>query len=113
MHEKKDYETSFLPSAKKAIAIIEMKTDPKETEALEFYKEVAKTVRDEYGAQVLLRSDVKKTLIGTQGAETVRVIAFPSEESIHNWLNDPRYLAVKPLRDKAFSYLTLSILTSK
>lgn len=81
-----------------------------ELQALEEYKIVAKKIRDEYGAKVLFRYDVDKDIIGDFTGNSIRIIEFPSEANVHNWLNDPRYLVVKPLRDKAFSYLSLSIL---
>ncbi|MFP7737479.1 DUF1330 domain-containing protein [Priestia aryabhattai] len=97
---------------KKAYVIISMTANPAQQDALLEYKNVAKKVRDENGARVLLKKDVHKDVIGNFNGESIRILEFPSENNIHNWLNDPRYIKVKPLRDKAFSYLSLTILSN-
>lgn len=98
---------------KKTYVLVSMTHNPEEKDALENYKEVAKKVRDENGAKVVFKHDIEENLIGNSEGKSVRILEFPTEQHVHNWLSDPRYSAVKPLRDKAFTYLSLSILKDK
>jgi len=109
------YDTKTVDKEKsegKAIVLVTMTNNPAELESLNEYKSVAKKVRDENGARVLFSGELNNDVIGYSSGKSIRILEFPSEAAVFNWLNDPRYMAVIPLREKAFTNLSLNILQS-
>lgn len=90
--------------------LVTLLVNPDEPEALEAYKERAKAVRDEYGCEVVLRTNVVERLVGDVEEESVRILKFPSSEHVRGWLNDPRYLEIVPLRERGYKKVTVTIL---
>ncbi|MEK8129278.1 DUF1330 domain-containing protein [Paenibacillus filicis] len=90
--------------------LVTMTPNEQEPEALERYKERAKTVRDEYGAKAFRRWDAEERLVGSFPDTSIRLLQFDSEEQVKGWLEDPRYAEVVPDREKAFSSVTVTIL---
>jgi len=80
------------------------------SEAAENYKKRARTIRDEYGAELILRMKTKERLLGSFEEESIRILKFPSVEHVRGWLTDPRYLEVLPLRDQAYRKVTITVL---
>ena len=81
-----------------------------EPEALESYKEQAKSIRDEYGAELILRLEVTEQLLGSFEGESIRILKFPSADHVRNWLTDPRYLKILPLRDRGYHKVVITLL---
>jgi uncharacterized protein (DUF1330 family) len=90
--------------------LITMTPNYLEEESLNEYKEKAKKIRDEYGAEVVLRQNIVEKPIGDLIGESIRLIKFPSKDHVKRWLNDPRYQNIVPLREKGFHSVTLNIL---
>ncbi len=42
----------------------------------------------------------------------MRVLKFPDTSYVHGWLNDPRYLELLPLRERAYKKLSITVLES-
>jgi uncharacterized protein (DUF1330 family) len=84
--------------------------NPAELEALEEYRRTAKKIRDEYGAETIMRFNTKERLLGGFEEESVRILKFPSSNHVKNWLSDPRYIKIAPLRERGYLKVTLSIL---
>lgn len=90
--------------------LVTMHPDERKQAALDLYKDRAKQVRDEYGAQVVKRWDVGERLVGDFADSSIRLLQFDSIEQVKGWLADERYIEVVPYRDKAFYSVTVSIL---
>lgn len=90
--------------------LIALTPNPEEQESLNKYREKATLIRDEYGAEVVLRSNIEERMIGNFGYETVRLVKFPSIDHVWGWLNDPRYQEIIPLRDKGYKAVSVVIL---
>ncbi|WP_159886653.1 DUF1330 domain-containing protein [Paenibacillus puerhi] len=90
--------------------LVTMTPNEQEPEALERYKERAKAVRDEYGAQAFRRWDAGERLVGSFPDESIRLLRFDNEEQVKGWLEDPRYAEVIPFREKAFASVTVTLL---
>lgn len=58
---------------------------------------------EKYGAQVIRRQRVKKSLYGSGTLDLIMVIDFPSAEIAETIFFQPEYLSLIPLRDKVFS----------
>lgn len=84
--------------------------NPKELKALEEYRQSAKAIRDEYGAETIMRFNLKEKLLGEFEEESIRLLKFPSADHVKQWLSDPRYLKIASLREKGYLRVTLSIL---
>ncbi|MFN6518445.1 MAG: DUF1330 domain-containing protein [Nostoc sp. CreGUA01] len=84
--------------------------NPQASEAAENYKKRAVAIRDEYGAEVVLRMQAKERLLGSFEEESIRVLKFPSVDHVRGWLTDPRYLEVLPYRDEAYHKVTITVL---
>ncbi|MBD2434889.1 MULTISPECIES: DUF1330 domain-containing protein [Fischerella] len=84
--------------------------NPDEPEALENYKRQAKIIRDEYGAELVLRLNVKEQLLGSFEGESIRILKFPSADHVRKWLTDPRYLETVPLRERGYRQVTITLL---
>lgn len=84
--------------------------NPNEPEALENYKRQAKAIRDEYGAELVLRMNTKERLLGSFEGDSIRILKFPSADHVQRWLTDPRYLETLPLRDRGYRQVTITLL---
>ncbi|BDI17089.1 hypothetical protein ANSO36C_28910 [Nostoc cf. commune SO-36] len=90
--------------------LVTLTPNPHASEAAENYKKRAVAIRDEYGAEVVLRMHTKERLLGSFEEESIRILKFPSVEHIRGWLTDPRYLEVLPFRDQAYRKVTITVL---
>ncbi|NJN11497.1 MAG: DUF1330 domain-containing protein [Richelia sp. RM1_1_1] len=93
--------------------LVTLIANPDELEALEIYKRQAKAIRDEYGAELVLRLDVKERLLGSFEEESIRILKFPSADHVRKWLTDPRYLKTLPFRDRGYRKVTITLLEEK
>ncbi|PMB06769.1 hypothetical protein CEN49_14605 [Fischerella thermalis CCMEE 5273] len=84
--------------------------NPDEPEAPENYKRQAKVIRDEYGAELVLRLNVKEQLLGSFEGESIRILKFPSADHVRKWLTDPRYLETVPLRERGYRQVIITLL---
>lgn len=90
--------------------LVTLSPNPHASEAAENYKKRAVAIRDEYGAEVVLRMHTKERLLGYFEEESIRILKFPSVEHVRGWLADPRYLEVLLFRDKAYRKVTITVL---
>ncbi|MBL0387623.1 DUF1330 domain-containing protein [Tumebacillus sp. ITR2] len=90
--------------------LVTLKDNPNEPEALAEYKRRATQIRDEYGAELVLRMNAQERLVGELSEESVRLLKFPSADHVRGWLNDPRYLEIIPLRERGYERVTVTIL---
>lgn len=90
--------------------LITLTPNPDASEDAEKYKKTAVAIRDEYGAEVVLRMQTKERLVGCFEEASIRILKFPSIENVQGWLTDARYLEVLPFRDQAYQKVTITIL---
>ena len=90
--------------------LVTLKDNPHEPEALAEYKRRATLIRDEYGAELVLRMNTVERLVGDLPEESVRLLRFPSADHVRGWLTDPRYVEIIPLRERGYERVTVTIL---
>lgn len=90
--------------------LITLLANPEETKALKEYQRRAKAIRDEYGAETVLRLNAKERLLGSFEEESIRILKFPSANHVRKWLTDPRYLEILPLRERGYRKVTITLL---
>ena len=78
--------------------------------ALNEYLGVVGPLMERAGATLISRYEVTETLSGTEPPHFVSIIAYPSDEAVAMVFKSPAYIALKPVREKAFARYDVCVL---
>lgn len=92
---------------------IEATPSSSENAALKAYLSQASILIKQYGGVPIATYDVEKAMDERSVPGVINVLSFPSRESIAAFFNDANYLAILPLREKAFSHLRFFITSER
>jgi uncharacterized protein (DUF1330 family) len=81
--------------------------NPEGKAAAEEYGAGVKALLAKFGGSIASRSVVTETVVGTFSAAVVMVVEFESEQGLKDFVFGDEYAALVPLRDQAFSQMTL------
>ncbi|MCT4555283.1 MAG: DUF1330 domain-containing protein [Pelagimonas sp.] len=85
--------------------------NPDEPEAYQEYLTVTAPLLEKAGAKVLQHFAVADDLVGHKPAENVMIVQYPSVEAVHELFESPEYQGVIPVRDRAFSTYSVSLVS--
>ena len=95
--------------AKTVLAMTSLNSDG--DEALETYLAVVGPLMESAGAKQISRYQVSENLSGTELPQFVSIIEYPDEGAVQSVFNSPEYIALKPIRDKAFDRYDLCVIS--
>ncbi len=94
----------------KTILKVEVSSSAQREQSKNEYLEKAGPISKEYGGNNFMTFLVNEHIGGHASTHLVLLMEFPSLESIKNMFLDERYVELIPIREKAFSVITYSIL---
>lgn len=81
--------------------------NPEGKEAAEEYGAGVKALLGKFGGSIASRSVATETVTGSFEAAVIMVVQFETEEGLKEFAYGEEYAALIPLRDKAFTQMTL------
>ena len=84
--------------------------NPAEPEAYKAYIDTTRPLLEQAGAKISQAFAVDDVDVGKKPAESVMIVEYPDIDAVHNLFDSPEYQSIIPLRDKAFSTYSVSII---
>ena len=84
--------------------------NPAEPDAYKTYMERTGPLLEQAGAKISQAFAVDDVVIGQKPAETVMIVEYPDLDAVHDLFDSPEYQSIIPLRDKAFSTYSVSVI---
>lgn len=78
-------------------------------EALAAYLNATDPLLRRAGAQIVKRFAITDVVVGSHPARTVVMVNYPSREAVESVFGSPEYAAITPLRDRAFTDYSITI----
>lgn len=85
---------------------------PNADEALKTYLAVVTPLMEKAGARLLSRHSVAENLSASEPPQFVSMVEYPDADAIRLVFEDPEYLALRRVRDAAFSRYDICVLES-
>lgn len=87
-----------------AIRVLAMTTrNPDSDDALDAYLSVVGPLMERSGAKLISRYEVTEKISGSEPPQFLSIIEYPDEGALRQVFEDPSYVALKPVREEAFS----------
>ncbi|MFM7446413.1 MAG: DUF1330 domain-containing protein [Tabrizicola sp.] len=83
---------------------------PQDESALQTYLDVVGPLMEAAGARLISRHAVSRVIAGGPAAQFVSLIEYPTDAAVKQVFEHPSYLALDPVKAKAFSQYQVSIL---
>lgn len=85
--------------------------DPKHMDAYQTYLATAFPLLEKVGAKLSQHFPVGDVVVGEKPAETIMVVEYPDIAAVHALFQSEEYKALIPVRDRAFSTYSVSIVS--
>ena len=95
--------------SEKTLMIVNASVKPDEKEAYEYYTQHAGPLFKKGGGTPVAKYQVAERITGTEEAQFVAIMEFPSKEAIKGVFDSEEYKALLPYRDKAYTSLNVFI----
>ena len=86
--------------------------NPDEPDAYRVYLETTAPLLERAGATISQHFGVSDVVVGNKPAESVMIVEYPNLEAVHDLFDSPEYNSIIPLRDRAFSTYSVSVIGS-
>lgn len=91
----------------KVLALVSVNED--DPQALAQYFDVTTPLMQRAGAQIVQRFTMQAPVVGTALAQMMILVDYPDEAAVRAVFDSPEYLALRPVRDRAFRTYQISI----
>lgn len=83
--------------------------NPNSDDALDAYLSVVGPLMERAGAKLISRYEVGEKISGSELPQYLSIIEYPDENAVRQVFHDPSYIALKSVRDEAFSHYDVSM----
>ncbi|MBV7395996.1 DUF1330 domain-containing protein [Mameliella sediminis] len=85
--------------------------NPEHQDDYETYLRVAMPLLDKVGGKLSQHFPVGDVVVGNKPAEAIMVVEYPDMDAVHALFQSEEYKALIPVRDRAFSTYSVSIVS--
>ncbi|MCT4557866.1 MAG: DUF1330 domain-containing protein [Pelagimonas sp.] len=85
--------------------------NPAEPDAFQHYLDVTSPLLEKAGARVIQQFSLENALIGEKPAEMIMIVEYPDMAAVDGLFQSPEYQAVIPVRNRAFSTYSVSMVS--